>query len=87
MLRNAVRGKGHIPLHVAIKYRQKEVAELLISYGADVNAQDGTGRPPIFYATENADLKIIKLLLTNKANVKDNPELLNDAVKEGQRNR
>jgi ankyrin repeat protein len=53
----------------------------LISYGADVNAQDGNGKTPIFYATQNADFKITKLLLTNKADVKDNPELLNIAVK------
>ena len=57
-------GKGSIPLHVAIKSGQKEVAKLLISYGADVNAPDETGRTPIFYATDNADLKITKLLLT-----------------------
>ncbi|XP_044573804.1 putative ankyrin repeat protein RF_0381, partial [Drosophila ananassae] len=55
--------------------------DALISYGADINAQDKTGKTPIFYATENADLKITKLLLTNRANVKDNPELLNIAVK------
>jgi ankyrin repeat protein len=53
----------------------------LISYGADVNGQDGTGKTPIFYATMNADVKIARLLLSNKANVKDNPELLSIAVK------
>ena len=68
-------------LHVATEYRQVEVAKLLIRYGADVNAQDKTGNTPIYYAVENAHLKMIKLLLTNKANVKDNPELLNTAVK------
>jgi ankyrin repeat protein len=70
-----------MPLHVATKNKQEEVAKLLISYGADVNAQDETGKTPVVYATENADLKITKLLLTNEANIKDNPELLNIAVK------
>jgi ankyrin repeat protein len=70
-----------MPLHVASKNKQEEVAKLLISYGADVNAQDKTGKTPIFYATLNVDLKITKLLLNNKANVKDNPELLNVAVR------
>ena len=36
---------------------------------------------PIFFATENADVKIIELLLTRKANVKNNLELPNVAVK------
>jgi len=73
-------GIHYMPLHFATKNKQEEVAKLLISYGADVNAQDETGKPPIFYAVLNADLKITKLLLTNKANIKDNPKLLNIAV-------
>ena len=85
ILFNAACRNGYKPLHVAIRYRQKEVAELLLSYGADVNAPDETGRTAIFYATEKADLEMTELLLTNKANVKDNPELLNDAVRDGHR--
>jgi len=81
MLYKSGYGIGYMPLHVATENKQEEVAKLLISYGADVNAQDETGKPPIFYAILNADLKITRLLLTNKANIKDNPELLNIAVK------
>jgi len=73
-------GIGYMPLHVVNKNKQEEVAKLLISCGADVNVQDETGKTPMFYATQNADLNITKLLLNNKANVKDNPELLNIAV-------
>jgi len=80
MLYNATYGRGYMPLHVAAVNKQEEVAKLLISYGADVNTQDETGKTPIFYATQNADFRITKLLLTNKANIKDNPELLNIAV-------
>jgi len=69
-----------MPLHFATKDKQEEVAKLLISYGADINAQDETGKPPIFHALRNPYLKITKLLLTNKANIKDNPELLTIAV-------
>ncbi|XP_044742473.1 ankyrin-3-like [Chrysoperla carnea] len=71
------------PLHRAVKYKQEEVAKLLMDYKANINAQGKDGKTPIFYAIENADLKITKLLLADGANVKDNPELLNLAVKKG----
>ena len=40
-------GKGSSPLRVATKNGQ-EVAKLLISYGANVNARDETGNANIF---------------------------------------
>ena len=83
MLSDSTTGKDFIPLHVATENEHEEVAELLINHGADVNAQDETGKPALFYATQNADLKIIVLLLTNKANIKDHPELLRIAVNKG----
>ena len=75
-----ISGRGYMALHTATKKRREKVAELLIKYGADVNARDMTGNAPIVYATENTDLKMVELLLTNKANVKDYPELLKTAV-------
>ncbi|CAG9765618.1 unnamed protein product [Ceutorhynchus assimilis] len=79
MLHNSTK-EGLTPLHNAAKNEQGEIAKLLISYGADINAQDKSGKTPIFYAIKNGDLKIFKLLLTNGAIVKDHPELLNVAV-------
>ncbi|CAG9760193.1 unnamed protein product [Ceutorhynchus assimilis] len=67
------RGKG--------QKKQEEIAKLLISYGAKLNTQDETGKTPIFYATKNADLKMIELLLTNGAIVEDDPELLYIALR------
>ena len=77
------RGLGSAyPLHVATRLKWENVAEILMSYGGDKNAPDEGGKTPIFYATENAYLNMTKFL-ANKANVKDNPELLNDAITEG----
>ena len=57
------------------------MAELLVNYGANVNAKDESEKTPIFYAIENIDAKVTKLL--NGADIKDSPELLSTAVKKG----
>jgi ankyrin repeat protein len=50
-------------LFLAVRYGQKEVAELLIEKGADVNAKNNYGETPLAYALNNkeiADLLIAK---------------------------
>ena len=52
---------GWTPLHLAAEYAHKEIAELLIAKGADVNAKDEDGETPldatyVFNKTETADL-------------------------------
>lgn len=74
------RNEGFTPLHSAVKNKQYELAKLLINYGADLNAKNKMGRTPIFYAIKNADLRVTRLLLMNRANVKENPDLLHIAV-------
>ena len=39
--------KGRTPLHYAVKYSQKETAELLLLKGAPLNAKDNEGRTPL----------------------------------------
>ena len=59
---NTVGDYGMTPLHSAAASNQKEIVELLISKGADVNAKDnGNGTTPLDLAiqqkkTETADL-------------------------------
>ena len=73
------------PLLVATRNKQEEVAKLLISYGADLNPRDAAGNTPVFYAAENSDFGMVELLLSNKANVKDSPQVLNAAVQQNRR--
>ena len=40
-------GLGHTPLHIAVNNNQKEIVELLITAGADVNARRTGGAMPL----------------------------------------
>ena len=58
---NAKKDFGWTPLHYAAMKHDKEIAELLISKGADVNAKTKRGETPIdwttrYKRTETADL-------------------------------
>lgn len=53
------------------------LVEVLINYGADVNAQDLFGRTPLFLAAEREGrLKVMDILLKNSSNpnLKDNED-------------
>ena len=54
-------------LHYAIHANHKEVAELLISRGADVNAKNWWGRSPLFFV--NGSLNLVELLVENGADI------------------
>lgn len=66
---------GVMPLHLACKnIIYKEITELLIKKGADVNALDKNMRTPLHYACDNDNLKYVKLLHENGAgNIKSKP--------------
>lgn len=55
------------PLHEAIRRGNVEIAQLLLDYGADVNAVSSDGREPLFVAVWKRHPKIIKLLLDRGA--------------------
>ena len=52
---NAKTDQGWIPLHLAALGGDKEIVELLISKGADVNAKDDVGRTPLDWAKQFSD--------------------------------
>ena len=60
---------GCTPLHCAARYGHKEVAQLLIAKGADVNAKDTRGRTPIDLAINQGRKEIAKLLLSKSGDV------------------
>jgi ankyrin repeat protein len=50
------------PLHVAAYFNAKEVAELLLAKGADINAKVNTGLTPVEVALENSSDAVTSLL-------------------------
>ncbi len=53
---------GDTPLHSAAWSGQKEIAELLIAKGADVNAKDKDGETPLDEAINFEETEITELL-------------------------
>jgi len=59
---------GSTALHYAASYGFLEIAELLLTKNADVNAKNSTGDTPLHYASSSGHKDIAELLLSNKAN-------------------
>jgi ankyrin repeat protein len=68
-----VAGAGTMtPLLIAVVYHYEEMAKMLISEGADINAKTATGQTPLMFACYNSE-EIAMLLVSKGAeiNVKD----------------
>ena len=57
------------PLHYAALKGQKEIAELLIAKGADVNAKYDRGWTPLLWAAREGHKEIAELLIAKGADV------------------
>jgi hypothetical protein len=57
------------PLHLAVVKGRKDVADLLLVKGADVNAKNNKGETPLCYAADSGRKEVAELLIVNKADV------------------
>ena len=56
-------------LHIAARYGYKEIVELLISEGADVNAKDENSWTPLHFAARHGHKEVVELLIAKGADV------------------
>nr|AEL30802.1 transient receptor potential cation channel subfamily A member 1 [Carollia brevicauda] len=66
---NSVDGNQETMLHRASLFDHHELAEYLISVGADINSTDSEGRSPLLLATASASWNTVNLLLSKGAQV------------------
>jgi formylglycine-generating enzyme len=63
------RDRGLTALHRAAYFDAADVAELLLSHGAQINAHGPAGATPLLYAASNGSHKTVKVLLRHGADV------------------
>ena len=62
------------PLMEASSSGHYEIVKLLLSHGADVNAQSSSGNTPLMYACASGHSEVVRSLLEAGANVEDHNE-------------
>ena len=71
------------PLHAAVVHNNYEATELLIQYGACVNAKNDDGETPLDVAIYRGHLDIVKLLFEHKSILNQSKLLLHKTAKNG----
>lgn len=64
------------PLHETIKSQQLDIADFLLSHGANANFPDSSGRTPLHLAAEIGSLAATNILLKSGGNVNERNNLL-----------
>ena len=62
------------PLHLAAGYNRSEIAQLLITHKADIEARDEYNNTPLHLAASNNSTEIAQLLITHKADIEARDE-------------
>lgn len=57
---------GRTALHLTSANGNRDLAYLLIEKGADIEACDFLNRKPLYYAIQNNNFKIVRLLVKNR---------------------
>lgn len=57
------------PLHYAAYQGHTSICNLLISFGASIDATNGSGCTPVFFATQQGHVEVVNLLLQNLADL------------------
>ena len=61
---------GYTPLHLAVfSFRHKQIEEMLVAKGADINAQPASGATPLFFAVLRDQKDDVQYLLDHGANL------------------
>ena len=55
--------------HLSCQNCRKEVAELLLSKGSDINGRDNSGKTPLHLSSQNGAREIVELLLSKGADI------------------
>ncbi len=66
---NSKNRMGWTLLHIAVRNKRTEIAQLLIDKGADVNVRDNHGRRPLHLAVESGQKAIVEKLITKGADI------------------
>lgn len=74
-LANIKDAKGRFAIHLAAKNNKKDVLELLLAKGSNIESLDINKKTPLHYAAENGSIEVIEMLLAKGANLKSKDKL------------
>ncbi|MEE9442099.1 MAG: ankyrin repeat domain-containing protein [candidate division Zixibacteria bacterium] len=57
------------PLHLACLNSHPDMVQLLLEYGADIEATDGVKRTPLILSVEGGDMQVVRILVENGADI------------------
>ncbi len=73
---NAVDSDGLTPLHLAAEHGHRQIVELLLQEGADINAKSGFKRTPLHFAASSGHDEIVRLFIEKGAELNENDSFI-----------